>query len=124
MVVITSNNEKELPDAFLRRCVFHFIEFPDQELMRRIVRVHHPELDERAASSRRSRRSTSCATLHAPAQAALDERAHRLDRRAQGAPGVDSVELDEELPFLGVLLKREQDLLAFAERQARGRGRG
>jgi MoxR-like ATPase len=45
VVVITSNNEKELPDAFLRRCVFHFIDFPDAELMRRIVAVHHPELD-------------------------------------------------------------------------------
>src|SRR5437879_8831521 len=42
IVVITSNNEKELPDAFLRRCVFHFIDFPDQELMTRIVKVHHP----------------------------------------------------------------------------------
>ncbi|MHB8879717.1 MAG: AAA family ATPase, partial [Myxococcaceae bacterium] len=40
VVIITSNNEKELPDAFLRRCVFHFIEFPDTELMRRIVAVH------------------------------------------------------------------------------------
>src|SRR5437868_1923295 len=47
VVVITSNNEKDLPDAFLRRCVFHFIEFPDQELMRRIVAVHHPHLADR-----------------------------------------------------------------------------
>jgi len=46
LVVITSNNEKELPDAFLRRCVFHFIEFPDPELMKRIVAVHHPHLKE------------------------------------------------------------------------------
>ena len=46
-VVITSNNEKELPDAFLRRCVFHYIEFPSPELMRRIVRVHHPDLEDR-----------------------------------------------------------------------------
>src|SRR5437763_2348194 len=45
VVVISSNNEKELPDAFLRRCVFHFIEFPDADLMRRIVAVHHPKLD-------------------------------------------------------------------------------
>src|SRR5947199_1026170 len=47
VVVITSNAEKELPDAFLRRCVFHFIEFPDKELMARIVRVHHPKLEPR-----------------------------------------------------------------------------
>jgi len=43
-VIITSNNEKELPDAFLRRCFFHYIRFPDRETMERIVRVHHPEL--------------------------------------------------------------------------------
>jgi len=44
IVVITSNNEKELPDAFLRRCFFHYIKFPDQETMTRIVNVHFPEL--------------------------------------------------------------------------------
>src|SRR5262249_14256008 len=43
-VVITSNNEKELPDAFLRRCIFHYIEFPEKDLMRRVLRVHHPDL--------------------------------------------------------------------------------
>src|SRR4029077_14315049 len=45
VVIITSNNEKELPDAFLRRCIFHYIEFPDAALMKRIVAVHHPHLD-------------------------------------------------------------------------------
>jgi MoxR-like ATPase len=44
IVVITSNNEKELPDAFLRRCFFHYIRFPDKETMGRIVDVHYPEL--------------------------------------------------------------------------------
>ena len=42
VVIITSNNEKELPDAFLRRCFFHYIKFPDMETMKRIVDVHHP----------------------------------------------------------------------------------
>jgi len=42
IVVITSNNEKELPDAFLRRCFFHYIRFPDRETMQRIVAVHFP----------------------------------------------------------------------------------
>src|ERR1700736_4244819 len=63
VVVITSNAEKELPDAFLRRCVFHFIEFPDRELMARIVRVHHPDLEtrllERALKSFYALRDTS-----------------------------------------------------------------
>jgi MoxR-like ATPase len=44
IIVITSNNEKELPDAFLRRCFFHYIRFPDQQTMRRIVDVHFPKL--------------------------------------------------------------------------------
>jgi len=44
IVVITSNNEKELPDAFLRRCFFHYINFPDRETMQQIVDVHHPEI--------------------------------------------------------------------------------
>src|SRR6266581_581179 len=47
IVVVTSNNEKELPDAFLRRCVFHFIDFPDREFMRRVVGVHHPGLGQK-----------------------------------------------------------------------------
>ncbi len=44
LVIITSNNEKDLPDAFLRRCFFHYIRFPDHETMEKIVRVHYPEL--------------------------------------------------------------------------------
>ncbi len=47
IVVITSNNEKELPDAFLRRCFFHFISFPDRETMKKIVQVHHPDIKKR-----------------------------------------------------------------------------
>jgi MoxR-like ATPase len=47
IVVITSNNEKELPDAFLRRCFFHYIRFPDRDTMRRIVDVHYPGIQKR-----------------------------------------------------------------------------
>jgi len=50
IVLITSNNEKELPDAFLRRCFFHFIKFPDTETMRQIVEVHFPGLKNRLVS--------------------------------------------------------------------------
>ena len=46
VVIITSNNEKELPDAFLRRCFFHYISFPDQDTMRQIVKVHYPVIKE------------------------------------------------------------------------------
>ena len=62
IVLITSNNEKELPDAFLRRCFFHYIRFPDAETMNRIVEVHYPGIkrrlvEEACASSSRSARS-------------------------------------------------------------------
>ena len=50
IVVITSNNEKELPDAFLRRCFFHYIRFPDEETMRAIVEVHYPGIKQRLVS--------------------------------------------------------------------------
>ncbi len=44
LIIITSNNEKELPDAFLRRCFFHYISFPDRETMIKIIEVHHPKI--------------------------------------------------------------------------------
>jgi MoxR-like ATPase len=47
IVIITSNNEKELPDAFLRRCFFHYIRFPEPEVMKQIVEVHHPGIKEK-----------------------------------------------------------------------------
>ncbi len=47
IIIITSNNEKELPDAFLRRCFFHYIQFPDKETMEDIVRVHYPDIQRR-----------------------------------------------------------------------------
>jgi len=119
VVVVTSNNEKELPDAFLRRCVFHFIDFPDRDLMERIVRVHHPKLDEelvdqalqifyqlRDMTRLRKRPSTS----------------ELVDWLAVlKAAGLKELKLDEALPFVGALLKREQDMLAFHEALAAGR---
>ena len=51
VVIITSNNEKELPDAFLRRCFFHYIKFPDQETLRKIVKVHHPDIKDNLLST-------------------------------------------------------------------------
>ena len=119
VVVITSNAEKELPDAFLRRCVFHFIEFPEQELMARIVRVHHPDLDQKLLDQS-LRAFYSIRDLDGlrkrPSTSELIDWIAVL-RRA----GIASVELDSSLPFLGALLKREQDLLAFAEASTGGR---
>ena len=119
VVIITSNNEKDLPDAFLRRCVFHFIDFPEVELMKRIVGVHHPDVERglveqclqvfyevRAMSRIRKRPSTS----------ELVDWIAVLQRA-----GVTSVKLDRELPFLGALLKKEQDMVAYADQLAGGK---
>ena len=118
-VIITSNAEKELPDAFLRRCVFHFIDFPEKSLMKDIVRVHHPKIEEslvdqaietffeiRSMTRLRKRPSTS----------ELVDWIAVLKRT-----GVKYVRLDQNLPFLGALLKKEQDLVAFADQLAGGR---
>ena len=120
VVIITSNNEKELPDAFLRRCVFHFIEFPDRELMKRIVDVHHPNLEPtlldqvlikfywlREQSELRKKPSTS---------ELVDWIAALL--RA----GVSPDQLEAHIPFVGALLKTEQDhdaLSTYGERGGR-----
>ena len=119
VVIITSNNEKELPDAFLRRCVFHFIDFPEREFMRQIVSVHHPELAKalvdqvlsvfyeiRNMSRLRKRPSTS---------ELIDWIA------ALRKAGIDEVKLEQALPFLGALLKKEQDLVAYADQLSGGR---
>jgi MoxR-like ATPase len=118
IVIITSNNEKELPDAFLRRCVFHFIDFPDAELMTRIVRVHHPAIDSklidqavvafyelRALPKVRKRPSTS----------------ELVDWIAVlKSAGIGQERFIRELPFLGVLLKKEQDLDVVATAKKTG----
>ncbi|MBC7174201.1 MAG: MoxR family ATPase, partial [Polyangiaceae bacterium] len=119
VVIITSNAEKELPDAFLRRCVFHFIDFPEQGLMERIVRVHHPSLTDDLVSQavkafyelrdmKRLRKRPSTSEL-------IDWIAvlHRT--------GVKDVKLEQNLPFIGALLKKEQDLVAFADQISGGR---
>ncbi len=108
VVIITSNNEKELPDAFLRRCVFHFIDFPDAELMKRIVRVHHPLIDQKLVDQ---------------AVVAFYElrEVPRLRKRPSTSElidwiavlshaGVGTERFARELPLLGVLLKKEQDV--------------
>ncbi|MBL6975326.1 MAG: MoxR family ATPase [Deltaproteobacteria bacterium] len=107
-VIITSNNEKELPDAFLRRCLFHFIEFPDERMMQDIVRVHHPDIQEnlmnavmrqfywiRNMDELRKKPSTS-------------ELIDWVQVLMEG--GVDPAELSRRVPFLGVLMKKEHDV--------------
>jgi MoxR-like ATPase len=113
VVIITSNNEKELPDAFLRRCVFHFIDFPEPDLMREIVDVHHKNLDAtlldqvlikfywlRGQQELRKKPSTS---------ELIDWIAALL------RSGLTQQQVEAHLPFMGTLLKNEQDTTALDE---------
>lgn len=107
IVIVTSNAEKELPDAFLRRCVFHYIEFPDKEMMEEIVRVHYPDIEKnllkealkvfyalRNVDDFRKKPSTS----------------ELLDwLQALVVGGVAQDQIAKSIPFIGTLLKKEVD---------------
>jgi MoxR-like ATPase len=107
ITVITSNAEKELPDAFLRRCIFHYIEFPTPELMEEIVRVHFPDIKDnllaealktfyslRKVDDFRKKPSTS----------------ELIDWiRALIAGGIPHEQIAKQVPFIGTLLKKETD---------------
>ena len=108
IVVITSNAEKELPDPFLRRCIFHYIQFPDEALMTRIIRVHHPDIGDkllelclakfywlREVKGLRKRPSTS-------------ELVDWIG--ALMAAGVQPGYIADKIPFLGALIKKEEDV--------------
>jgi MoxR-like ATPase len=108
IVIITSNAEKELPDAFLRRCIFHYISFPEPDLMRQIVNAHFENLEEhlleqamhtfyRIRSIRDLRKKPSTSEF--------------IDwMRALIVGGVDPETIEEKLPYLGVLIKKDEDL--------------
>ena len=118
IVIITSNAEKELPDAFLRRCIFHYIEFPDEEKMEEIIRVHYGDIDKtlvqnaleafykiRDMKDLQKRPSTS----------------ELLDWiQALMISGVSITDLYDSMPFLGVLLKKNQDIDTFEEIKTKG----
>ncbi|MCP5468636.1 MAG: MoxR family ATPase [Deltaproteobacteria bacterium] len=108
MVIITSNSEKELPDAFLRRCVFHFIEFPDIALMEKIVRVHFPDLEKKLVNNAIEKfyqiRALS-SLKKPPSTSELIDWLHALI-----AMGIDAKTLESQVPLIGCLLKSEQDL--------------
>jgi len=108
IVIITSNAEKELPDAFLRRCVFHYIEFPDQEQMEKIIRVHFDRLDEKLVQQ-------ALAAFYWVRQLRDIEKKPSTSElvdwlRALVAGGVDPQTITKTIPFAGVLLKKDKDL--------------
>ena len=117
VVIITSNSEKELPDAFLRRSVFHYIAFPSRELMADIVRVHFPDLGaellERAMDAFYALRGVDGLRKRPSTSELLDWLGALI------ATGVAPESLREHVPMVGTLIKREQDL-ALLTRAAKG----
>ena len=114
IVVITSNNEKELPDAFLRRCVFHYIQFPNRELMSEIVRVHHPDITDRVLDNALEVFFGLRATPKLRKKPSTSELIDWI--MALKKAGVDLARVSGGIPFLGTLLKTEQDIELLGKR--------
>ena len=108
IVIITSNAEKELPDAFLRRCVFHYINFPDQEQMEEILRVHFDKLDEKLIQQALVAFYWLRDLRGIEKKPSTSELVDWL--RAMIAGGIDPDDITDQMPFAGVLLKKDKDL--------------
>ncbi|MDR0424217.1 MAG: MoxR family ATPase [Clostridiales Family XIII bacterium] len=117
VTIITSNAEKELPDAFLRRCVFHYIAFPAYEKMEEIVRVHYPSIDDKllgyALESFYKLRDTQGLQKKPGTSELLDW------LQALALSGI-SLEKIKDYPFIGVLLKKNQDIDTLNEIREKG----
>ena len=118
IVIITSNAEKELPDAFLRRCIFHYIEFPDEEKMEEIIKVHFGDIDYKLC------RKALDAFYELRKMDELQKKpstSELLDCiQALMISGVDVENLSDEMPFVGVLLKKNQDIDIMREIKEKG----
>jgi len=121
VVIITSNNEKELPDAFLRRCLFHYIRFPDKETMLQIVDVHFPDLRKNLVDSAlrlfyevREVRGIK----KKPSTSELIDWLRLLLMDGLTSEVIDGITLYKDIPpYLGALLKNEQDLQLLAKKK-------
>lgn len=107
IVVITSNAEKELPDAFLRRCAFHYIDFPDEKLMRDIILAHYPDIEDKLVEQ------VLDAFFYVREYFELKKKpstSELLDWiRAIQLSGLPADNLRRDLPLLGFLLKKDED---------------
>jgi MoxR-like ATPase len=120
VTIITSNAEKELPAAFLRRCVFHYISFPDRDRIKQIVDAHMPDLDKalvEAAILRFYGLREVNGLRKKPSTSELLDWLVVLARS-----GVNPDDIANRMPFLGTLIKREQDLDLLAQRGMQGFG--
>lgn len=108
IVIITSNAEKELPDAFLRRCIFHYIAFPDKEMMKKIIAVHHPDLEESLLEQALQAFYQLRLIKDIQKKPSTSELIDWVQALALGGISPDAI--CQCLPFMGTLIKKEQDI--------------
>lgn len=114
IIIITSNNERDLPDAFLRRCFFHFISFPDKDIMQQIVDVHFPKISERLVTEA-MRVFYSIRDINnlkkKPSTSELIDWLRLLQIGGLDVSDLKGLNVTKsKLPFEGALLKNEQDV--------------
>ena len=108
IVIITSNSEKELPDAFLRRCIFHYIDFPDADLMEEIVRTHIPDVEEQVLKSAFDVFYDIRGMRDVRKKPSTSELIDWINVLQLG--GISADEIRAKLPFVGVIVKKDEDL--------------
>lgn len=108
IVIITSNAEKELPDAFLRRCIFHYIDFPDKELMAEIVKTHYPDVEENLMQQAMDVFYDIRAMRDIRKKPSTSELIDWINALQIG--GIPADTLRKKMPFLGVVVKKDEDL--------------
>ncbi len=114
IVIITSNAEKELPDAFLRRCIFHYIAFPDKELMKEIVYTHFDHVEENLLENALYAFYEIREMREIKKKPSTSELVDWI--RALQLGGIPAEKLKETLPFLGTMIKKDEDLEAVIHR--------
>ncbi len=108
IVIITSNAEKELPDAFLRRCIFHYIDFPDEALMEEIVRTHYPDVEEKLLKNAMDVFYQIRSLKDIRKKPSTSELIDWVNALQIG--GIPVEKIRSELPFVGVIVKKDEDL--------------
>ena len=108
IVIITSNAEKELPDAFLRRCIFHYIDFPDNALMEEIMRVHYPNVEDTLLKNAMDVFYSIRALRDIRKKPSTSELIDWVNALQLG--GIPTEKIKSTLPFIGVVVKKDEDL--------------
>lgn len=119
IVIITSNAEKELPDAFLRRCIFHYIAFPDADMMEKIIKAHYPQMEQKLISAVLNAFYRIRDLRGLQKKPSTSEVLDWIQALAIG--GINPKTLEKEIPFAGVLLKKTEDLKMVEQTAQTGR---